>query len=285
MARYLGVAGIQFEVTAGEDNSGKMLDKLDTCLKLFPWVDLICFSELAVCGLDESLALPIPNAFTDRLCAWAADTQKWIIPGSMYEKEDSRVYNTAIVVSPSGRIAAKYRKLFPWVPVEESAPGDGFCVFDVAGKGRIGVCICYDQWFPEVIRTLSWMGAEAIFTPTATTTSDRSLEKILSQAHAITNQLYYFSINGVGAGGNGQSIFVDPEGRVLQVSGERDIIMTEVIDFDAVSRVREYGTLGLSQVWKNFADSGIRFPVYGNDFRDGAIFNKLGKFKRHSRIE
>lgn len=285
MARYLGVAGIQYDVETGQDNSEAMLDKLALCQKLFPWVDLICFSELSVCGLDESLAQPIPNSFTKRVCKWAAETQKWIIPGSMYEKEGAKIYNTALVISPSGQIVAKYRKLFPWVPVETSVPGDGFCVFDIPGKGRIGLCICYDQWFPEMIRTLSWMGAVAIFNPTATTTSDRPLEKILAQAHAITNQLYYFSINGVGSGGNGQSIFVDPEGRVLQVSGEREIIMTEVIDLDMVSRVREYGTLGLSQVWKNFAYSGIKFPVYGNGFSNGEIFKSLGKFQKHEKIE
>jgi predicted amidohydrolase len=285
MARYVGMAGIQFDVLWGQDNTQIMLDKLDMCQRLFPWVELIFFSELSVCGLDETLAQSIPNASTRRLCEWAEEHQKWIIPGSMYEKEDLKIYNTAVAISPKGQIAAKYRKIFPWVPVETSAPGGQFCVFDIPGKGRVGLCICYDQWFPEVIRTLAWIGAEVILNPTATTTSDRALEKVLAQAHAITNQLYYLSVNGVGSGGNGQSIFVDPEGRVLQVSGEREMIMTEVIDLDRVTHVREYGTLGLSQVWKNFADSPITFPVYRERFRDGEIFKSLGKFRRHEKIE
>ena len=285
MARYVGVAGIQFDVLSGRDNTKAMLDKLDMCQRLFPWVELICFSELSVCGLDESLAQPIPNTSTRRLCEWAGEHRKWIIPGSIYEKEDSKIYNTAVAISPNGQIGAKYRKIFPWVPVETATPGEQFCVFDIPGKGRVGLCICYDQWFPEVIRTLAWMGAEVILNPTATTTSDRALENVLAQAHAITNQLYYFSINGVESGGNGQSIFVDPEGRVLQVSGDREMIMTEVIDLEKVSHVREYGTLGLSQVWKNFADSPITFPVYGERFRHGEIFKSLGKFRRHEKIE
>jgi len=61
--------------------------------------------------------------------------------------------------------------------------------------------------------------------------------------------------------------------------------MTEVIDLDIVSRVREYGTLGLSQVWKNYAYSGIKFPVYGEGFNSGDIFKSLGEFQKHEKIE
>jgi predicted amidohydrolase len=99
--------------------------------------------------------------------------------------------------------------------LERSDPGEEFCVFDIPGKGRCGLCICYDQWFPEVVRSLTWMGAEVIFCPTATYTSDRSLELVLAQANAGVNQVYFLNVNGVGGGGIGQSIFVDAEGRVL----------------------------------------------------------------------
>jgi len=247
MARYLGIAGIQMEVVRGEDNSEAMMEKLNVVATSFPWVDMVLFSELCVCGLNFDLAQPIPNPTIDRFCEWAMREKKWLIPGSLYEKDHGKIYNTSIVISPDGVIKAKYRKLFPWAPLEQSEAGKEFCVFDIPGKGRFGLCICYDQWFPEVIRTLAWMGAEAVFNPTATYTSDRSLELILAQANGIANQLYFLSINGVGGGGIGRSIFVDPEGRVLQVSGEREMILTEVIDLDGVSRVREYGTLGLCQ--------------------------------------
>ncbi|MBW2056608.1 MAG: carbon-nitrogen hydrolase family protein [Deltaproteobacteria bacterium] len=284
MARYLGIAGIQMEVVHGQDNTAEMMERLDRVAASFPWADLVFFSELCVSGMNRELAQPIPNPTVDRFCEWARREEKWLIPGSMYERDGGKIFNTSIVISPEGAIKARYRKLFPWAPLEQSEAGEEFCIFDIPGKGRFGLCICYDQWFPELVRTLAWMGAEAVFNPTATYTSDRSLELVLAQANAISNQVYFLSVNGVGGGGIGQSIFVDPEGRVLQASGQREVIMTEVIDLDLVSRVREYGTLGLSQLWKDLGNFKQRFPVYGEEIRKGRIYESLGPLKLHRKL-
>jgi predicted amidohydrolase len=284
MARYLGIAGIQMEIAFGQDNSQAMMEKLNTLVTLFPWVDLVLFSELCVCGLNRDLAQPIPNPTIDRFCEWSRNREKWLIPGSFYEVDHGKIYNTSIVIGPDGAIKAKYRKVFPWAPLERSEPGKEFCVFDIPGKGRFGLCICYDQWFPEVTRTLGWMGAEAVFNPTATTTSDRPLELILAQANSIANQVYFLSVNGIGGGGVGQSIFVDPEGRVLQVSGDCEMILTEIIDLDMVSRVREFGTLGLSQLWKDLGGFKGKFPLYQGDVQNGEIYKSLGPLKPHKKI-
>jgi predicted amidohydrolase len=284
MGRYLGIAGIQMEVVAGEDNSEAMLDRISRVCTSFPWVDIICLSELCACGSSLQLAQPIPNRLVDRLCELAKKESKWLIPGSLYEKARGKIYNTSVVISSAGRLEAKYRKIFPWSPLEQNAAGETFCVFDIPGKGRVGLCICYDLWFPEVTRTLAWMGAEAVFCPTATYTSDRVQELVLAQAGAIANQVYFFNINGVGGGGIGQSIFVDPEGRVLQKGGGRELIMTEVIDLDLVARVREYGTLGLSQVWKDLGKFKKGFPIYQGEITKGAIYKSLGNLKLHQKI-
>ena len=284
MARNLGIAGIQMHVDHGRDNTDGMLKQLDTVAALFPWVDIICFSELCMSGLDMNLAMPIPNPSLDRIIGWAQNNKKWIIPGSFYEKEKHKIYNTSLVVSPDGKIAARYRKIFPWRPLEEVAAGEDFCIFDIPKKGRFGLCICYDIWFPELTRSLAWMGAEAVFCPTATYTSDRAQELIMARANAISNQLYLFNINGLGVGGVGQSIFVDPEGRVLQISGEAEIIMTEIIDLDHTSRVREYGTMGQCQLWKALANFKGKFPVYQRDMRKGDIFKSIGPLKLHKKI-
>lgn len=284
MARTLGIAGIQMEVAYGKDNSEAMLKKLDAVMTLFPWVDIILFSELCVSGLNTDLAAPISNPFLDKFLKWARNEEKWLIPGSFYEQDKEHVYNTAVVISPDGEIVTKYRKIFPWRPIEQGDAGNEFCIFDIPGKGRFGVCICYDVWFPEVARHLAWMGAEAVFCPTATYTSDRPQEMILAQAAAISNQLYFFSLNGLGFGGVGRSIFVDPEGRVLQTSGEAPTIMTEVIDLDVVSRVREYGTLGTSQLWKNLGNFPGEFPMYARGIRKGEIYKSLGPLKLNRKI-
>ncbi|MGD8293665.1 MAG: carbon-nitrogen hydrolase family protein [Desulfobacterales bacterium] len=284
MARNLGVAGIQINVIHGQDNTDEMLKKLNGTIALFPWVDLIFFSELCLSGLDLKLAMPIPNSSLDKIVAWAQKEEKWLIPGSFYEKEGTKIYNTSVVISPAGEIVARYRKIFPWRPLEATEAGKEFCVFDIPGKGRFGLCICYDVWFPEVSRNLGWMGAEAVFCPTATYSSDRPQEMILAQANAISNQLYFLNVNGLGVGGVGCSIFVDPQGRILQTSGESEIIMTEIIDLDLVSRVREYGTLGTSQLWKDLAHFKGNFPIYQGDIRRGKIFQSLGPHELHKKL-
>ena len=111
MARPLGVAGIQMEVTWGADNSDAMMVNLNRVALLFPWVDIVIFSELCVCGIDIDLAQPIPNETLDKLAGWAQKEKKWLIPGSFYEKTRDKVYNTAVVISPDGEIIATGKQL------------------------------------------------------------------------------------------------------------------------------------------------------------------------------
>ncbi len=78
---------------------------------------------------------------------------------------------------------------------------------------------------------------------------------------------------------------VDPDGRVLQKVGERETIMTEILDLDKVRRVREYGNLGLCQLWKQMRDYPKEFPVYKNGSASGPIYQNLGQLKFHHNLE
>jgi formamidase len=89
----------------------------------------------------------------------------------------------------------------------------------------------------------------------------------------------------LGVGGVGGSIFVDPQGRVLQTSGASELIMTEVIDLDLVSRVREYGTMGTSQLWKDLGNFKGKFPIYQDDIRSGKVYKSLGPLELHKKIQ
>jgi len=269
MTRLFGIAGAQMSVVPWNVDATfeKMSDLTMNIHKQLPWVNMIVYHELIVPGLVQFVTPddkdwwkknsgPVPGPQTDRLCELARKANCWLIPGSMWEIEGNKMYNTSVVISPNGDIVAKYRKMFPWLPYEAGTEaGDQFCVFDIPDVGRFGLCICYDMWFPEVSRQLAWMGAEVIIQPTLTPTSDRPLELVMARANALFNQCYFFSINGVGEWGGGRSTIIDPDGRVLQEMGTSQTFMTEMIDLDHTTRTREYGTLGLGQTLKQLRDS------------------------------
>jgi formamidase len=247
--------------------------------RTFPQVQLVVAPELHLSAVDQLLDEPpadpgssaaeIPGPLTEALGELAAETGLWICPGSVYEQAGGTVYNTAVVVAPSGELAAKYRKCFPWQPYETSAPGTEFVVFDLPGTARIGLAICYDGSFPESFRQLAWMGAEVVLHPTLTPTRDRDLELVVARANAIFNQVYVVNVNAAGPHGLGQSLIVDPEGLVRQQAGPNEEIMIDVLDLDAVTRVRRYGTFGLNRTWDQMDSHGpaLNLPMYGGRYR------------------
>ncbi len=267
MRRELGIAGIQMAPVAWDPvaTQAKMALRIGQVTDTFPWVDLILFPELMPTGLapfapgapsdfEAQAAETIPGPTTQRFAALAERYHRWLAPGSLFEREGSHVYNTAVVFSPHGEMVARYRKLFPWRPYEQTTPGDSLCTFDVPEKGRIGLTICYDLWFPEVSRGLALRGAEVILHPSMTSTVDRPQEQTLARATAIFNQAYFIDVNGLAPAGGGLSIFVDPNGRDLQTAGEHESIITEVLDLDLVASVRQIGTLGLNCLLKQYRD-------------------------------
>ncbi|WP_214410301.1 carbon-nitrogen hydrolase family protein [Sphaerisporangium fuscum] len=242
----------------------------------FPQARFVVFPEMHLHGGDatgqrreEQLAAsaePLDGPRSRALAELAGDLKIWLLPGSVCERgADASLYNTAVAYSPEGRLAAWYRKIFPWRPYEPYRPGDRFVVFDLPGTGRVGFAICYDAWFPEVARHLAWMGAEVIVNPVMTTTADRAQELVLARANAIVNQVYVVSVNTAAPAGTGRSLVVDPEGRVRAEAGEAATVLTDVLDLDDVTRVRTCGTAGLNRMWSQFtaADRPVELPLYG----------------------
>ena len=271
------VAGIQMSVSDHHDNIAAMERYAAHVRQRFPWVDMLLFSELAAFGPSPEHATPLPGEAEDRMCEIARRHGLWLVPGSLFERCNGAVYNTAPVINPAGDVVARFRKLFPFRPYERGiAAGSEFVVFDVPDAGRFGVSICYDMWFPETTRQLVAMGAEVILHPTMTDTIDREVELSIATASAAMNQCYFFDINGVGAGGCGRSIVVDPSGYVLhQADGTAQIIPVE-IDFAKVRRERERGLRTLGQPLKSFRDREVAFSVYDRASSDCAYLHTLG---------
>jgi len=199
------------------------------------------------------------------------------VPGSLYERDGDRIYNTSPVINPQGEVVARYRKMFPFLPYEKGVTaGSEFVVFDVPQVGRFGVSICYDMWFPETTRTLAWMGAEAIIHPTMTNTIDRDVELAIARANAAVNQCYFVDINCAGRLGFGRSIVVGPDGSVIHQAGSGHEIIPVELDLELVRRSRRRGLRGLGQVLKSFRDSEVRFPPYRDGQANSAALRGLG---------
>jgi predicted amidohydrolase len=278
------IAAIQMRVFP-QNNVDALCARIELTCGAFPWVQMVVLSELASFGSGVDHAQPLPGPVEDRYRRVAARHSIWLVPGTLYERCGQDVFNTAPVIAPDGTVVRRYRKMFPFLPYEQGVtPGDEFVVFDVPDAGRVGVSICYDMWFPETTRTLAAMGAEVVVHPSLTPTIDRDAEIAIARAAAATNQLYFFDINGLAAGGNGRSVVVDPAGTVLYQAGEGPQIIPLEIDFDRVRRQREAGPNGLGQMLKSFRDRAVDFAVYDRDREEEFPYlASLGPMEKPSR--
>ena len=234
---------------------------------------LVClqelFASLYFCqSLDPEwfkLAESIPGPLTDRFCKLAKKLGVVIIL-PVYEKEAPGLYyNSCAIIDADGSLLGTYRKMhIPHDPHFEEkyyfAPGDlGFRAWDTA-VGRIGVLICWDQWYPEGARLTAMQGAEILFYPTAIgwlqnekdalgERQYRSWETI-QRSHAVANGCYVAAVNRTGTedptgkGGIefwGRSFVADPSGELIATASQdqEEIILAD-IDPDAIRNQREW---------------------------------------------
>ena len=206
-------------------------------------------------SVDEfDLAEPIPGPSTERL-GQLARQHGVVLVSSLFEKRATGLYhNTAVVFETDGRIAGKYRKMH--IPDDPGfyekfyfTPGDlGFTPIDTS-VGRLGVLVCWDQWYPEAARLMALAGAELLLYPTAIgwDPSDAQAEKtrqrdawILShRGHAVANGLPVLSCNRVGHEASplgasgidfwGNSHVLGPQGEfVAEADTEPTVLLAEV---------------------------------------------------------
>ena len=252
-------------------------DEARAALAAYPGTELLVFPELHLFHADEgsieqrnaalrASAVPLGGELDRALAALAAELGVCLLPGTLCEAgPHGELFNTARVYGPDGTVLATYRKIFPWRPSEPYDPGADFVVFDLPGKGRIGLTICYDAWFPEVTRQVAWMGAEVVLNLVKTTTPDRAQELVLARANAIVNQCYMVSVNCAGPVGEGDSLIVDPEGWVIAAAqGRAPAPLRTSIDLGHAESVRHHGTCGENRLWLHFrpGEARIKLPAY-----------------------
>ncbi len=166
-----------------------------------------------------------------------------------FERAGERYFNTAAVIDQQGKIAGPYRKIhLPQIPLWEErayfSPGDtGLPVFDL-GLVKIGVQLCWDNFFPEGTRMLALQGAEIVFAPTAAAFASQQRWLKVIAANAIVNGLFVMRVNRVGREPKqdfyGMSFCISPEGDLVdEPTGLQEGILLVEIDLDEISRVRK----------------------------------------------
>ncbi len=279
------IAGVQMNVSAAHSNVPLMKHKIDVLMSVYPWVQMVMFSELCAFGPLTFHAKPFPNETEDEFRAIAKKYGIWLIPGSMFQKKEDKIFNTASVINPHGEVVGRYNKMFPFYPYEVGVTGgDEFLIFDVPDIGKFGISICYDMWFPETSRTMAVQGVEVILHPTLTATIDRDVELTISQSTAAINQCYFFDINGLGDGGTGRSIVCGPDGRILHQSSTGDEFIPIEIDMERVRRSRERGLLRLGQPLKSYRDRNVDFNIYEKG-KSHPYLNSLGPLIKPTRFK
>jgi predicted amidohydrolase len=201
--------------------------------------DIVCLSEdLAERGVDvplEKKAHRIPGPITDALGESARRNNIWVAT-ALVERDGDMIYNTAVLIDRRGRVAAKYRKVhLPTAEAEDGmTPGSDYQVFDT-DFGRVGLIVCWDNWFVESARILRLKGAEILLFPLAGDADDHW--DLMSRARAVDNGLYIVSSNTVG----GNSRIIDPSGTVLAEATASSRIAVADVDLN-----REWRTKWLS---------------------------------------
>ncbi len=208
-------------------------------------------------------AEPIPGPGSEFLARLARE-HRVVLVGSLFERRAPGLYhNTAVVLDADGRLAGRYRKMH--IPDDPGyyekyyfTPGDlGFRPVDTA-VGRLGVLVCWDQWFPEAARLMALAGAELLLYPTAIGWDPRDDEAeqarqldawiTVQRGHAIANGLPLAACNRVGfeadpGGGPGQtfwgnSFVAGPQGEILARAGDGPEVLVTPVDLDRTEAVR-----------------------------------------------
>jgi predicted amidohydrolase len=241
------IAALQLDLKAN-DNLGQVVARIKSTVARYPQVHMILLSELAICGPGASSATPRLNDCLDTLCNLAKSLDIWLIPGSIYEDKDGKVFNSTPVINAKGEVVAHYSKMYPFYPFEKGvAEGQNICVFEVPGYGKLGISICY----------------EVVLHPTLTDSCDRDVELAMVQATAAQQQCYVVDVNGAGKQAFGKSRICGPDGDIIYQSSSHEEVMLVELDFERVRRSRERGLMGLGQPLKSFRDAGHKFPHEG----------------------
>lgn len=254
-----------------EDNFARTTRLIDQAAR--DGAQIVCTQELFrsqyFCQSEDynnfKLAESIPGPSTNVLCKLAA-RRKVVIVASLFEKRAAGVYhNTAAVIDADGSMLGVYRKMhIPDDPLYYEkfyfTPGDlGYRAWKTR-YAKIGVCICWDQWYPEAARLTAMQGAEILFYPTAigwhpaekadVGVNQHGAWETIQRSHAVANGCYVAAVNRIGhekpVGGDGiefwgQSFVAGTSGQILaKASVDQEQTLITQLDLSLVDMTRTH---------------------------------------------
>lgn len=246
------------QIEVGDDKD-KNIEKAENMIKEAAdnGSDIVVLPEMFNCPYENKyfplFAETYPGKTTDTLANLSRKLGIYIIGGSIPEKDDNTIYNTSYIFDREGKLIGKHRKMHLFdIDVEN---GIKFKESDTLGFGqditvvdteycKIGVAICYDMRFPELLRLMTLYGAEVIIVPAAfNMTTGPAHWKLLARARALDNQVYFVAASpsrnmNASYHAYGHSIIVNPWGTILKEADEKECIIYGDIDLDMVQKVR-----------------------------------------------
>ncbi|MFN7994401.1 MAG: carbon-nitrogen hydrolase family protein [Bryobacteraceae bacterium] len=208
----------------------------------------------------------VPGPVTDRFVRLARELGVWMIIG-MDENRGGKLFNDAVLISPTGAIEGLYSKvhLQNWMVASGVNHGNEFRVWEIKIGGittKVGIQICYDIQHPESTRELALGGAEIVFVPYCTSDFSRPLLVHLFQTRALENRVYLVRVNYGMPRNSGTSSIIDFEGATQdELDGEPGVLV---------------GDLNLTALRKVRADWN---PVYGAPYRQPEAYHRLRESK------
>jgi N-carbamoylputrescine amidase len=224
-------------------------------------------------------AEPIPGPSTEFYGALAKELQVVIVT-SLFERRATGLYhNTAVVLEKDGSIAGKYRKMH--IPDDPGyyekfyfTPGDlGFQPIQTS-LGRLGVLVCWDQWYPEAARLMTLAGAEVLIYPTAIgydpydTPEEQQRQRMawqtVQRGHAVANGLPVIAVNRVGEEDGvpfwGTSFVVGPQGELLyEAPTDQEVEIVVDVDMQRSEQVRRWWPFLRDRRIDKYGDLTCRF--------------------------
>ncbi|MET7573587.1 carbon-nitrogen family hydrolase [Streptomyces sp. NPDC005492] len=242
---------LQIAVDEGESVESRRV-RMGSLVREQAGADLVVLPELWTTGAfayeqfaDE--AEPLEGPTYEAMAKAASDAGVWLHAGSIPERDpEGPLYNTSLVFSPSGELAAAYRKIhrFGFDKGEAVLMGAGSELVTVRlPETTIGLATCYDLRFPELFRGLVDAGAETLVLPAGWPERRRSHWTLLARARAVENQSFVLACGTAGTHARvpqaGHSIVVDPWGEILAEAGAGEEVLTVDFDPGKVAATRE----------------------------------------------